>query len=58
MVRVQRPLPRGRLIRLGTAAPRRDALTEAFRSKLDLFSFEKLTPLDLFLDLWSLRTVA
>lgn len=56
MVRVQRSLPRRRLTRLGSVSLRRDFLSEAFCSKLDLLSHEIMTPLKLSSHLWSFCT--
>lgn len=57
-MRVQFPLPRLRAIQFDSADLPRDALSEAFQAKLDLFSYGSLTPLELHLDLWYFRTVA
>lgn len=58
LVRVQRFLSRGRLICLGSVALHRDVFSQAFCSKLQLFFYGTLTPLELSLGLWHFLTVA
>lgn len=54
---MHRRLHLGRVVPLGSPSLRRDALSEAFCEKLYLLSYETLTSLELYLDLWYVRTV-
>lgn len=56
LVRVHRPIQRGRVVPIGTAGLRHDALSDTFR--VDLLSYGTLSHVELSLDLWSLCTLA